>query len=132
MALDQVSGAGGPTEEDGELQHFLLAAGSEPVLITPGQSFTLGRKSDCELVIPSKRVSRRHALIYWERTSTTGRIASGAAACPLLKNLSTQGGTLRRQGLNPKLSQEGHIIGTQVATGPRRVPPDHDKTSHQA
>lgn len=61
--------------------HALVGPGSEPIPLTPGQVFSLGRSDDCSLTIPSKRVSRLHAEIVWE------------SGLPVIKNVSTQNAT---------------------------------------
>lgn len=56
-------------------RHVLTAAGAEHTL-APGKVFSMGRGEGCALTIPSKRVSRQHAEIFWR----SGR--------PVIKNVS--------------------------------------------
>lgn len=65
-----------------ERVHSLQAAGSSPIVLQPEKTFTIGRHDDCDLTIPSKRVSRLHAEIFWR------------SGLPVLKNLSEGSSTL--------------------------------------
>ena len=56
--------------------HALVSLGANPFYLRPGQEITIGRNKDCGLTVPSKRVSRQHAQIFWR------------AGLPVLKNLS--------------------------------------------
>ncbi len=47
--------------------HLLVRAGAPPLELRPGEVFTIGRQSSCSLQIPSKRISRVHAEIRWEK-----------------------------------------------------------------
>ena len=47
-------------------RHMLIRMSAEPIDLSPGQEFTLGRSSDCDLTIHSKNVSRQHARITWD------------------------------------------------------------------
>ena len=44
---------------------MLIRMSAEPIELTPGKEFSLGRSSDCDLTIHSKNVSRNHAKITW-------------------------------------------------------------------
>ncbi len=55
--------------------------GAPALPLRPGQTFSFGRSKECDLTIPSQRVSRRHAEIAWE----------GDAA--VLRDLGSQNGT---------------------------------------
>jgi hypothetical protein len=46
-------------------RHMLIRMSAEPVELTPGTDFTMGRSSECDLTINSKNVSRNHAMITW-------------------------------------------------------------------
>ncbi|MDF1664677.1 MAG: FHA domain-containing protein [Planctomycetota bacterium] len=51
---------------DQENSHSLTRVGGEPIALTPGQSFLMGRSNEAELTIPSQRVSRKHTEIFWQ------------------------------------------------------------------
>lgn len=62
--------------------HVLVSTGSALQILEPETPFNLGRSKDCSLTIPSKRVSRNHAVIFWR------------SGFPVLKNMSEQNATL--------------------------------------
>lgn len=47
-------------------RHMLVRAGGSPLDLKPNQNFCFGRATECEVSIPSSRVSRRHAEIFWK------------------------------------------------------------------
>lgn len=47
--------------------HKLLRVGAPPLILTPNRTLVVGRQAECDLSIPSGKVSRRHAEIYWKR-----------------------------------------------------------------
>jgi hypothetical protein len=59
----------------------LARVGATSLELQPGRPFVIGRTQDCDLPIPSQRVSRRHAELFWRE----GR--------PWLKDLGSQNGT---------------------------------------
>jgi pSer/pThr/pTyr-binding forkhead associated (FHA) protein len=63
-------------------RHVLVAIGSRPLILKPDEPFSIGRATESSLTVPSKRVSRSHAVIYW------------SSGFPVLKNLSEQNATL--------------------------------------
>ncbi|MEZ6183942.1 MAG: FHA domain-containing protein [Planctomycetota bacterium] len=46
---------------------MLLRVGAPPLILNPNRTLVVGRQADCDLSIPSGKVSRRHAEIYWKR-----------------------------------------------------------------
>ena len=62
--------------------HALVSLGANPFYLRPGQELTIGRNKECGLTVPSKRVSRQHAQIFWR------------AGLPVLKNLSENSETI--------------------------------------
>jgi len=46
---------------------MLLRIGAPPLVLEPNRTLVVGRQADCDLSIPSGKVSRRHAEIYWKR-----------------------------------------------------------------
>ena len=48
-------------------RHLLLRIGAPPLELEPNRTLVVGRQPDCDLSIPSGKVSRRHAEIYWKR-----------------------------------------------------------------
>lgn len=61
--------------------HSLTRVGGEPITLTPGQSFMMGRSNDAELTIPSQRVSRKHTEIFWQENE------------PWIRDCGSQNGT---------------------------------------
>jgi pSer/pThr/pTyr-binding forkhead associated (FHA) protein len=43
----------------------LVPGAGQPLLLRPGLPFSFGRAKECNLTIPSKRVSREHAFLRW-------------------------------------------------------------------
>lgn len=62
-------------------RHMLIRAGGAPLDVPVGQPFTFGRATECQVSIPSQRVSRKHAEIVWK----DGK--------PVLRDLGSQNGT---------------------------------------
>jgi len=67
-----------------EPRHYLLPEVGEPVELTAGRPFRLGRDRDAGLRIRQPTVSRRHAGIEWE---------GGARPKPVLRDLGSRCGT---------------------------------------
>ncbi|MGE0707592.1 MAG: DUF4388 domain-containing protein [Planctomycetota bacterium] len=76
-------GPGGPPRRPPPPPFFLERVGAAPLALIPGRPFSVGRADDCQLTIPSQRVSRKHAEIAW-----------GEDGEPLLRDLGSQNGTL--------------------------------------
>ena len=109
QALAPASGAGAPSQGTDvrfyshERQHTLTTLGAPPAPLQPGQPFVLGRADDANLVIPSKRVSRKHCEVFWR------------SGFPVLRNLSTSGSTL----VNGKAVREHELRdGDELTVGP--------------
>ncbi|MEK7486452.1 MAG: FHA domain-containing protein [Planctomycetota bacterium] len=50
------------------MTHYILISSLlEPVLLDPGESYTLGRSAENRIVLDSHRISRVHAKVYWEK-----------------------------------------------------------------
>lgn len=47
-------------------RHLLERIGAQPMTLEPGQVYLVGRAPECDLSIPSQRVSRQHAEIAWQ------------------------------------------------------------------
>lgn len=100
--------AGGPASAgpgNPDWKRFLLVrVGAAPIELKPEGQFVIGRNQDCELPIPSQRVSRRHSEVVWRK----GR--------PWLKDLGSQNGTL----VNGKRISGEHELadGDEIAIGP--------------
>lgn len=97
------SAAGGG--QGGDWRRFLLVrVGAAPLELKPEQQFVIGRNQDCDLPIPSQRVSRRHTEINWKH----GR--------PVIKDLGSQNGTQ----VNGKRITAEHELkdGDEVVIGP--------------
>lgn len=93
---------GTPPVSDGR-RHQLVAEGSQPIALVPNKVFTLGRAPECELPIPSQRVSRQHAAITWR------------AGLPLIQNVSSTGSTL----VNGKAIKDHELRdGDKIQVGP--------------
>jgi pSer/pThr/pTyr-binding forkhead associated (FHA) protein len=60
---------------------MLEQPGGFPKTLEPGKRFTFGRSSDCDLTIPSQRVSREHAELTWTEQTA------------FIKDLGSQNGT---------------------------------------
>lgn len=100
------AGPGGPPGPGGQVKqtpHVLLRVGGPPLLLIPGQTFTIGRE-DCSLTIPSSRVSRRHSEIVWEDGH------------PVIKDLDSSNGTL----VGGKRITKPHVLvsGDEISIGP--------------
>jgi hypothetical protein len=78
------AGAGRPPKRDLSdwKRHVLLRVGAPPFELRTDVKATIGRADECELAVPSNRVSRRHAEVFWK----DGK--------PHLKDLGSQNGTL--------------------------------------
>lgn len=63
-------------------RHVLISPGSAPQILESEKPFSLGRSPESDLTIPSKRVSRSHAVVFWR------------SGLPVIKNLSEQNPTL--------------------------------------
>lgn len=63
-------------------RYLLVRIGAAPQEIDPGETLTIGRGAECALAIPSQRVSRIHAEIFWDDKQ------------PVLKDLGSENGTL--------------------------------------
>lgn len=85
-------------------RHHLQRVGAAPFILAPDKTVTIGRAPECELSVPSNRISRKHAEVIWK----DGR--------PLLKDLGSQNGTL----VNGKRIQGEHqlVDGDEVTVGP--------------
>lgn len=115
LALPGFEGAGGhgghgggrsaappPVASDGR-EHKLVTEGSPPIPLVNGRVFTIGRAEDCNLPIPSQRVSRQHAEVIWK------------AGLPLLRSLSETSPTL----VNGKTIKEHELRdGDKIQIGP--------------
>lgn len=79
--------------------------GAAPLALIPGRDFVVGRADECQLTIPSQRVSRRHAEIGW-----------GVDKMPVLRDLGSQNGTL----VNGKRIKGEHQLnhGDEIEFGP--------------
>jgi len=99
--------------------HHLVDSGGKALLLTPPAT-VLGRALDCDLVIPDRRVSRRHAEI---RRQEEGFI---------LRDLDSTNGTwLNGQRLSaPALLQDGDVIAIADARFTFRDPDATLETSH--
>lgn len=84
-------GGGGPRRRPGappaklnpDLKyHVLESVGGDPLYLRPDEDFIIGREKECSLTIPSKRVSRQHAQIFWR------------SGLPVIRNMSDQNQTL--------------------------------------
>ena len=83
--------------------HLLVQVGNEPLEFYPGETMTIGRSVDCALSIPSQRVSRLHAEIFWDDKK------------PVLKDLGSENGTL----VNGRTIREHRLKdGDVFAVGP--------------
>jgi hypothetical protein len=71
---------GAPPPKDWK-RHVLLRVGAAPFELPPDKTITIGRADECELSIPSARISRKHAEIFWR----DGK--------PHVKDLGSQNGT---------------------------------------
>lgn len=73
--------------------------------LIPGRPFVVGRSDDCQLTVPSQRVSRRHAEIVWAPDNT-----------PILRDLGSQNGT----SVNGKRIKGDHKLqhGDELEFGP--------------
>lgn len=83
----------------------LIRPGIDPFQLKPGQTYRLGRGADCELRIPSQRVSRLHAEISWR------------GGDPVLRDLGSHNGTQ----VNGKPVQAHALAdGDELSFGPYR------------
>lgn len=51
-------------------RHLLVRVGAPPIELRPGVEMRIGRSRDCDIVIQSPRVSRVHALLFWQPAGT--------------------------------------------------------------
>jgi hypothetical protein len=113
LALPGFEGAGGHggggrapapalVASDGR-EHKLVTEGSPPIPLVNGRVFTIGRADECNLPIPSQRVSRQHAEVIWK------------AGLPLLRSVSETSPTL----VNGKTIKEHELRdGDKIQIGP--------------
>ncbi|MGE0711119.1 MAG: FHA domain-containing protein [Planctomycetota bacterium] len=66
--------------------HVLVSLGAQPFYLYPGHELTIGRETSCGLTVPSKRVSRLHAQIFWR------------AGLPVIRNMSDNNQTIVNGG----------------------------------
>jgi pSer/pThr/pTyr-binding forkhead associated (FHA) protein len=84
-------------------RHALVGAGATPIELTKGERLTMGRTTDCDLPIPSQRVSRLHAEITWE-----GDVA-------ILRDLGSENGTQ----VDGRAVREHRLAdGEEISVGP--------------
>ncbi|MBX3465773.1 MAG: FHA domain-containing protein [Planctomycetes bacterium] len=82
---------------------MLVRVGAPPMDLKPDQAIVIGRAQEADLSVPSNRVSRRHAEIYWK----DGR--------PWIKDLGSQNGTQ----VNGKRIQDHRLEDNdEVSVGP--------------
>lgn len=62
-------------------RYLLCRLDAEPIELEMGKPFTFGRSRDCDLVIQSTKISRRHAQVVWKKDK------------PLLRDLGSENGT---------------------------------------
>lgn len=62
-------------------RHMLVRPGGAPLDLPVDRTFSFGRATECDLSIPSQRVSRKHAELVWK------------AGKPWLRDLGSQNGT---------------------------------------
>ncbi len=85
--------------------HVLEVVGAEPLYLRPGEDFIIGREKECSLTIPSKRVSRQHAQIFWR------------SGLPVVRNMSDQNQTI----VNGSAVQEAELRHRdEIQVGPYR------------
>lgn len=85
--------------------HVLEAVGAQPLYLRPGEDFIIGREKECSLTVPSKRVSRQHAQIFWR------------SGLPVIRNLSDQNQTI----VNGSAVQEAELRHRdEIQVGPYR------------
>lgn len=89
-------------------RHMLVRAGGSPMNLEPEKPFCFGRATECEVSIPSSRVSRRHAEIFWK---------DGKA---WIRDLGSQNGTQVNGrpvvGEHQLLDQEEIVVGPFTCT----------------
>lgn len=84
-------------------RHMLVRVGAPPVDLKADTTIVIGRSQEADLSVPSNRVSRRHAEIYWKE----GR--------PWIKDLGSQNGTQ----VNGKRVQDHRLEDNdEVSVGP--------------
>jgi pSer/pThr/pTyr-binding forkhead associated (FHA) protein len=71
-----------PAPTKGPKVHALVRLGAEPIRLVDGAPLVIGRSEQCDLTIPSPRVSRKHCQLSWRQGQ------------PYLKDLGSQNGTL--------------------------------------
>lgn len=54
------------TERRAWERHLLERVGAPAMTLEPGQTYLIGRAPECDIAIPSQRVSRQHAEIAWQ------------------------------------------------------------------
>jgi pSer/pThr/pTyr-binding forkhead associated (FHA) protein len=84
-------------------RYTLVRAGAAPLDLVPGRTFVIGRHSDCNLTIPSQRVSRRHTEVVWERDN------------PVIRDLGSQNGTKVN---NKRIKEQPLNDGDEIEIGP--------------
>lgn len=86
-------------------RHVFVATGAEHGLRVD-QPFTMGRSKDCTLTVPSQRVSRKHAEVFWR------------SGFPVIKNMSSANPTK----VNGRPIDEHELRdGDEVQVGPYEV-----------
>lgn len=85
------------------IRHTLQRVGGIPIDLKPAESFTIGRSQHCNLTIPSPKVSRQHAEIYWRGSQ------------PFIRDKGSQNGT-RIQG--KRVSEKALEDGDEITIGP--------------
>lgn len=83
---------------------LLVRVGAAPLDLKLDQPFVIGRNQDCDLPIPSQRVSRRHTEVFWRHGK------------PWIKDLGSQNGT---QVNGKRITGEQELQdGDEVVIGP--------------
>ncbi len=89
--------------EEGWKRFLLVRIGASPLELTPGETLTIGRSKSCDLTIPSQRVSRTHAEVFWRSKQ------------PVIKDLGSENGTL----INGKAVREHELVDDdEIRVGP--------------
>lgn len=86
------------------VRHTLTQAGSMPIELKIDENFVIGRSRDCDLTVPSQRISRRHSEIFWRDKE------------PRIRDLGSQNGTK----IGGKRITREHILvdGDEITVGP--------------
>lgn len=85
-------------------RHMLIRAGGAPLDVLVGKPFTFGRATECQVSIPSQRVSRKHAEIVWK----DGK--------PVLRDLGSQNGT--QVNGRPVIGEHALVDQDELVVGP--------------